>query len=558
MKKLAILLLTMLASGLSARAERPRVYALTGARIITAPGQAIDSGTIVLRDGLIESVGKEVKPPADASILDATGKTVTAGFIDACTDIGQKKAEATVAAQPGPAGPPAPAREPRPGAVHPIARVHPEKDVVDTLLIDAALFEKHRAMGFTTAVTMPGEGILRGSAAVIDLGAEPLSGAVVRAKVGQVIGFDYSGAIRSYPDSLMGVIATIRQALLDAQREAIWSARYQANPAGMQRPDYLGAYGALAQVTSGRTPAIFDAEDPGNVQRAINISKEFALNAMIIGSGAESVERGAVSALKKAGYPLLLPLDFPDKPKVKDPDEALNVTLQDLEKWEAAPANPARLQDAGVGFALGTCRLDTPADFTTRLRQAIDKGLTAQTALAALTTAPAKYFGLDQSLGTLEAGKIANLVVFEGAAADGAGVFGEKSKPSQVFVDGVKFDIEKKKSKGDPDAVVDPRGTWSVTYTFGSRTINRAWTITGDKGDYSGTTETASGTVDFISIKLEGNELTVRVPGQGGRGDQEIVVVITGDTFEGSGESSSGGSFPVKGTRTVNPQGGAR
>src|SRR5262245_1066826 len=112
MKKLPILLLTILVSTASARAERPRVYALTGARIIPAPGQVLDSGTIVLRDGLIEAVGKGIKPPADAYILDAAGKTVTAGFIDACTDIGQKKTEAPAgAAPPAPPGSPAPARE---------------------------------------------------------------------------------------------------------------------------------------------------------------------------------------------------------------------------------------------------------------------------------------------------------------------------------------------------------------------------------------------------------------------------------------------------------------
>ena len=87
MKKLLILLLALLAPAAPARAERPRVYALTGARIMTAPGQVIDSGTIVLRDGLIESVGKQVSPPADAWVIDANGRTVTAGFIDACTDL---------------------------------------------------------------------------------------------------------------------------------------------------------------------------------------------------------------------------------------------------------------------------------------------------------------------------------------------------------------------------------------------------------------------------------------------------------------------------------------
>jgi len=558
MKKLLILLLALLAPAAPARAERPRVYALTGARIMTAPGQVIDSGTIVLRDGLIESVGKQVSPPADAWVIDANGRTVTAGFIDACTDLGQKKPETGGGGGGGgTGGRQAEPRETPPGPNHPIARIHPERRAVDLLQIDATTFDKHRAMGFTSAVTMPGDGLFRGQAAVIDLNAGPPSSSIVRADAGQMLGFDYGGFGQGYPTSLMGAIAAIRQTLLDAQRETVWRTRYESDPTGLARPEFLEAFAPLEALAAGRTQAIFDVKDRGNITRAIAISREFILKAILIGSGGESVEQGAISALKRSGYPVILPLAFPDKPKVEDPDEALNVTFQDLEAWDAAPANPAKLQEAGIPIALGTCRLPAPGDFPGNLRKAIGRGLTEQAALAALTTAPAKFFGLEKSLGTLEAGKIANLVVFADAPAGGEGVFAEKSKPVQVFVDGVKYEIEQKKSKGDPNAKVDPRGTWSVVYTIGGRTLNRTWTLKGHEGSWSGSAETQAGVVDFVSVKLAGNELTVVLPPSGGRGSQEIVVVITGDTLEGSAELSSGGSFPVKGNRTSGPEGGA-
>jgi hypothetical protein len=562
MRKLASLPLFLFAISATMAAERPRVFAITGARVIAAPGQVIEGGTIILRDGLIQAVGKGIAAPPDAYTIDATGRTVTAGFIDACTDLGQKKSEGP----PAPGGPggapgggaPAASRETPPGPVHPISRVRPERKAVDLLVTDAAAFEKHRGMGFTSAVTMPAEGIFRGEAALIDLGAGAPAGNIVKSSAGQVLAFDHGGFGGGYPSSLMGAIATIRQTLLDAQRQAVWTARYQADPVGMPRPEYLEAFGPLEDVAAGRTPAIFDVKDAADVLRAVEIAREFSLHAMIVGSGAESVEPGSVGALKKSGFPVILPLAYPDKPKVDDPDEALNVTLDDLERYDAAPGNPARLGEAGVVFALGTCRLPSAGDFPANLRKAIGRGLTSGAALAALTTAPARFFGVEKSLGTLEPGKIANLVVFDGAPADGEGVFAEKSKPVQVFVDGVKFDIEQRKSKGDPNAKVDPRGTWSVVLTFGSRTVNRTWTIKGKTGDYTGTAETQAGVVDFVSVKLAGNEMTVVLPAQGSRPSQEVVVVIEGESFEGSGESGGGMSFSVKASRTAGPEGGAQ
>ena len=497
--------------------------------------------------------------PTDAFIIDASGKTITAGLIDACTDIGQKKIEVAGGPQAGGGGFPGPGavRETPPGPVHPLSRVRPERRAIDTLTIDASTFEKHRGMGFTTAVTMPGDGIFKGEAALINLGAGSPSANIVLPSAGQVIGFEYGGFGQGYPSSLMGAMAAIRQTLLDASRQEVWASRYQADPSGLARPDYLPAYIALQPVVTGRATAIFDIRDSGNVTRAISLAREFSLKTVLIASGAESAELGAIDAIKSSGYAVVLPLAFPDKPKVDDSDEALNVSLDDLTRWDVAPENAAKLTAAGISFSLGTCRLASPGDFPGNLRKALDRGLTAQTALAALTTVPARTFGVEAMLGTLAAGKIANMVVYDGAPAEGKGIFDEKARPVHVFVDGWKFDIEQKKSKGDPNAKVDPRGIWSINFTIGGRAVNRAWTIKGKEGDYSGTAETQAGLVEFGSVKLAGNEMTVVMPAQGGRPSQEIVVVITGDSLEGSGEFGSGMSYTVKGSRTSGPEGGS-
>jgi imidazolonepropionase-like amidohydrolase len=532
-----------------ARAERPRVYAIIGARVIVAPGQVIEDGTIVLRDGLIEAVGKDVKVPPDAVTVDGKGKTVHAGFIDACSEVGLRKNEGAPGSGSGspgsvPGGRPA-APPPPPGAVHPIARIHPERRVLDMLDPADRDLEKHRGMGFTAVLTVPQEGIFRGTSALITLRDGPVGGSVVRAEVAQHVAFERGGFGQGYPSSLMGAIAAIRQGFEDARRHDVWQARYDASPQGMKRPDVLSAYAPLARAASGKIPVIFDADTPSNVLRALGLAREYGLDAIVIGSGADYE---VLDPIKASGRPMIISMAFPEKPDLDDADEALEVETLALERYLGARANPARLAAAGVPLAIGTCRLKNLADFPGNLRKAIDEGLTADAALAALTTTPARLFGVERSLGTLEAGKSADVVVEDGA------VFGEKTKAVRVYVDGTEYTVEEKKTKGDPNAKVDPRGTWSVTFTIGGRPVSRTWTIGESEGAYEGTAETREGTVSFSSIKLAGNEMTVVIPSPRG-GSQEITVIVTGESFEGSGEFPSGPSFTVKGTRTSGPPG---
>jgi len=146
------------------RADRPRIYALTGGKIVVSPGHVIESGTVVLRDGIIEAVGADVKAPDDAVVVDAKGKTLHAGFIDACSDIGLKSPEGAAAPQ---AGPPRAARAETPaGAGHPISRVHPEKRALDQLAPTDTDLERQRGFGFTAALAVPNEGIFRGTSAL--------------------------------------------------------------------------------------------------------------------------------------------------------------------------------------------------------------------------------------------------------------------------------------------------------------------------------------------------------------------------------------------------------
>lgn len=536
-------------------AARPRIYAITHATVITSPGRSIEDATVVLRDGLIESVGASVRVPPDAVEIDATGRFVYPGLIDVDSSLARKSPTGRGGGGGNVPGGGGGAPAARSGAVHPLTGIHPESLVRDQLLPftgdDAKKdLARMRDMGFTAVLVTPDSGILCGRSAAILLAEDRTVAEMILADdVAQHASFARERDGRGgYPGSLMGVVAAMRQAFLDASRYATWSARYRSDPAGLSRPPGHASFEALMPLLDQRQILIAGAPDPDDALLADRLAREFDLRLVIGGSGHEWEIADQIAA---TGRTLIMPVGFPEKPDVNDEDEALAVSLRVLRRYADAAAGPGVLHAAGVRFALSLNSLKNLADFPKNMSKIVEAGLPANTALAALTTVPAELMGLSRSLGTLESGKIANLFVTDGP------LFAEDTKVRRVFVDGIPHEIEvKQKPKGDPNAVVDPRGEWSVVLDMGARTVQRTWSISGEKGEpgtYRGTAETGRGTVDFESIELAGNVLTVVLPGR--RGSQEITVIVEGETFEGTAEMGPS-TVTVKGSRTRGPDGG--
>lgn len=548
---LTILALAALLAASAEAAETPRIYAITGATVVKAPGSVVEEATVVFRDGLIEAAGAGVQPPPDAVTIDGTGLWVYPGLIDASSELGLKTESGERGGGSGFGGA---RREIPAGAVHPIARIRPETRARDRLLpFDGDRkrdVERIRNLGFTVALVRPGRGILRGSSTAILLADDrPVAGMILRDDVAMHAAFEQGSYGEGYPTSLMGSIAALRQSFHDTLRHAEWSARYEADPAGMKRPDRNAAYAALGPVVGARQPIIFHTDHPQDTLMALRLGREFGLEVAVAVS---SYEWEIAGRLADAGRPLIVSLGRPDKPDVASEDEALDVDRATMRRYLESPAGPARLHEAGVLFALTLDGLKNSADFHKRMGEILEAGLSEEDALAALTTVPAGLLGIDRVVGTLEPGKIANAVVTDGP------LFEEETRIRHVFVDGIDYEIKvKEKPEGDPDAVVDPRGEWSVVFDMGSRTVTRTWTIGGEKDAWEGTAETRSGTITFDAVKLKGNVLTVTFPGQGGRPPNDVTVVIEGNEFEGTTEFGPR-SVSVTGSRTSGPEGGER
>ncbi len=419
-------------------------HALVGARVVTAPGQVLTNATIVVRNGLIAAVGAGMAPPAGARVWDLKGLTVYPGFIDASADLG-----GDAPPQGGDVGP-----------THWNPQVRAWFSTTSNLKDDSTRRSALRSLGFGAALAVPRQGIFRGTASVLNLGDGGVRERVLRPDLAQAIGFQRSFALGGmYPNSAMGTIALMKQTFMDAEWYIrAWGA-YEAGGRSILPPETSEALAALGKSIQGKQPVYFETESEEEYLRAYKLAQDYKLTPWFRGSGQEY---RLIDVLKGRTQPLVLPLNFPDAPNVSSPEAATNVTLADLRHWYLAPTNPSQLAAAGVPFAITADGLSTLTQFLPNLRTAVARGLAPDKALAALTTVPAAWLGIEKTHGTIAVGKAANLVISEGD------LFTEESAVRDVWVQGSHYGVTRPPQ-------VDPRGTWAITSddagTFNSITL---------------------------------------------------------------------------------------
>ncbi len=422
------------------RADAPHVYAITGARLITAAGAPVASGTIVIRDGLIEAVGAGVQAPPGAVGIDGAGLAVYPGLIDMGTSAGLDL---------NTPAPPASFRTTEDAERfrrHAILRA--DLEAADHVRPDAPELTRLASAGVTSVLATPAGGVVKGRSALVNVAAppdEPQVGAladprrglqVVRTPVALHVDFGGRGGGGGYPASLMGSIAFVRQALLDAQHQQLSRQRSERLKAGA-RPLHDPALEALQPALAGRMPVAFEAGEAREILRALRMAREFKLDPVITG-GAEA-DRVAAD-LKAQNARVIYSLNYPQRSRLLAPDADEPVRV--LRARAQAPRVPAALDKAGVTFAFASSGLREPRDFLRNAARAVREGLPFDSAVRALTIDAARIAGAADRLGSLEKGKIANLIVVEGD------LFDEKMRLRHVFVDGHPVAIEEPPARG--------------------------------------------------------------------------------------------------------------
>lgn len=536
-------------------------WALTNARIETVTRGVIERGTVVIRDGLIEAVGADVRPPADARIVDLAGKRVYPGLIDLTSTMGLASAPAAGGGGSGGSG--TSAAQPGSATVRNVG-LEPGRVIANELRPSASDIRAARDAGITTVLVAPSRGAFRGLSALVPLRDESAEQYVVKSPVALHMGFQGaqgSGFGGRYPATLLGVIAYERQSLYDARHHAAVQERYRAGARGAVRPSYDVDLDALVPVVRGAVPAFFAADRENEIRRAVRVGEEFDLKLTIVGA-TEGFR--AIDALKRADG-VVVSLDFPRSTEVTGWSyrSTQRHALDDSAATDSAvrrtlESNAATLHSAGVRFALASGGL-RPGEFLGNVRKAIAAGLPRDVALQAVTVRAAEIAGVGAQLGSIEAGKIANLVVAE------RDILGDSANVRMVFVDGIRHEVipqaapERRRGAGggrggereEGGEMARVAGTWDITVTSPQGENRASMTVTQSGATLEGTMATEMGTVQVTDGRITGERVTfsIAVPISGQTTTIVFRGTVDGNRMTGTADLGAMGSATFTGER---------
>ena len=395
-------------------------YAFTHATVVKDANTTLHNATLVIKDGRITAVGTNISVPAGAVEVDCKGKYIYPSFIDIYTDYGTPQRQQQ---QTGGFNFFAP-QQYESNVKGPYGwnqAIKSDVDIYKVFTVNDATAKPLREAGFGTVLTHIKDGVARGTGAVVTLANEKENLVVVKEKASAHYSFSKGTSTQSYPGSMMGYIALLRQTHLDA-------AWYKNKP-------YKEGFNATLQSWNDNQNLvqIFEANDKWNDLRADKIGDEFGVQ-YVIKAGQNEYQR--IKEIKATNATFILPLNYPQVQDVEDPNDARFVSLEDMKHWELAPTNPAAFEKAGVPFCLTTSDLRNVNQFWTNLRKAMEYGLSETKVLEALTKTPAMTLGVYDKVGSLETGKLANFLITNGT------LFNEKTNILYNYVQGIKYGVK--------------------------------------------------------------------------------------------------------------------
>jgi imidazolonepropionase-like amidohydrolase len=436
--------------------EREDLYAFTNATIYKSWNEKLENATLLIRKGRVEAIGSNITIPREAVVINAAKRFIYPSFIEPFGNYGMPEQAAD-----------APPRVPRQGGGDQfLSNKRGAYNWNEALKTEFKAFENFspnekeaeilRGVGFGSVVTHRMDGISRGSAAVVSLANVRAHEALLKSEAAHVLSFSKGSSTQLNPTSLMGCIALLRQTYLDAQWYANGGVKEERNIS-------LEAWNNVQSL-----PQVFEVGDKLEALRAARIASEFGKKYIIKGRG-DDYQR--LDAMKATGSPLILPLNFPDAYDVEDAFDALQVNLADMKHWELAPTNPARVAKAGIEFTFTTNGLRNKGDFLKQLQKVMEQGLTEGDVLKALTATPARLFGVEADLGSLDKGKWANFFIADKP------IFQKDAKVLHAWVQGkahVLQDLEKVALKGSYDLRVGENHYHLLLGIKGENTVTKS------------------------------------------------------------------------------------
>jgi imidazolonepropionase-like amidohydrolase len=497
---------------------RTKAYAFTNATIVKDVQTTLTNAALVIREGKITAVGTGIALPKDAVVIDCKGKFIYPSFIDMYSDYGI----------------PVPQRQQggglsfftsqfnsnQKGAYGWNQAIRCDVDGARLFAADEAKAKPLREAGFGTVLSHQKDGIARGTGVLVTLADEAENLVIVKEKASAHYSLNKGISTQSYPSSVMGAIALLRQTYLDAQ----W---YKSNPSAEGVNLSLKSFNEEQGL-----PQIFEGDDKWTDLRADRIGDEFGVQYIIKGSGNEYQRIDEIAATKA---PFILPLNFPEAMDVEDPNDARFVSLATMKHWELAPANPSAFEKAHIPFCLTAADLKDSKQFMPSLRKAIEYGLSENRAFEALTKTPATLLGVYDKVGSLDEGKLANFIITSGP------VFNEKTTIYQNWVQGDAYDINMGNwfnIAGEYKLMVRDGNVAVTNYDLSVKNAGAATIIAKDS-------LATRFSFDGKLVKLSFSAAPAGRRGQMGMGPQQggsvrLSGVSSGNDWQGNGEDSAG------------------
>lgn len=374
----------------------------------------LTNATLIIKNGKIEQVGIKLLPPAGAMVHDMKGRYIYPAFVELCAGtVTVPKNQNTNKAN-------LPFISSKSGAYHWNEAIKPEVHAVNYFTTDEKQSMHYRACGFGSVLAHIDDGIYRGTAVLATTGnAANEHELIIKEKAASVLSFKKGNSPQDYPSSLMGCVALLRQTYYDA--------RWYANQ-NLEKNLSLLAFNEQQTL-----PQIFIANHKLNVLRAAKIADEFNLTYIIKGAGDEYQR---ISEIKATKAPLIVPVNFPKPFEVSDPYDADLISLGDLKHWEMAPYNLEALYASQIECAITSDGCKDASTFLKNLKKAHQNGASSQQLLRSLTTIPARLINMEQQLGAIKPGMMANLIVTNGD------LFDEETNILAIWTKGVKHTVD--------------------------------------------------------------------------------------------------------------------
>jgi len=408
-------LITGLAAGLfSAQAKPAKVIAIKNAWIIPVVGDDIDGGTILIRDGKIEALGKDVAVPAGTEVVDARGLRAYPGMIDGYSFLGLQEITGVNETVDN--------RE--------TGRINPQVRALEALRYDSMHIPISRSNGITAALVAPTGGLISGQSALIKLDGWTERQMAIQVSAAMQIefppirggrgGFGGGGGMRG------GAQTADATRLITELRELFAKARayekrkaYAAKTPSAAPPDFDETSEFLSPVLKGELPVMISVHADRDIRAAIQFIKDENLKAIFYGA-----EQGwkVAEDIKKANIPVILSDLYAMPPVWED-------------GYDQLFRNPVILNKAGVKIAFASSSASVAKDLPYHAAKAAAFGLDKKEALKAVTITPAEIFGVDKIMGSLEKGKAANIVLADGDILE------QRTNIRKVYIDGRETDL---------------------------------------------------------------------------------------------------------------------